>query len=349
MKTRVWTSVAIAVAGSLAAGTACAGSLFAQSSYDSSLTLYSNNGYPAGTNGYPAGFAPSWPNVGVAYANGSYYALYGGGPEYSGSQSIPPAQNAPIVQLNSAGVITSGPTPVVLHDPTKAGNPVISPLGLNFTSIFSDAQGNIYTVGGGDVLGLPTTAGYTTTISKQTSLGQFTAGTLIQSRDIFDGNGKIVLNSTGTGFVGHYNGRLEFWDLAGNETGTLALGACGCYATNTFPSDVQTAINGDYLLDYAPSSTPGADGILYAFSLNTGELVDQTTLKGAGTGYDSLYGSSYANGYFFVADSRDANILGYQIGSFGVPEPTTWTMLILGMGAMGLALRRRRHGGFVSA
>ena len=39
----------------------------------------------------------------------------------------------------------------------------------------------------------------------------------------------------------------------------------------------------------------------------------------------------------------------YTPSSTSVPEPSIWAMMILGMGAMGAALRRRREGALVDA
>jgi hypothetical protein len=46
----------------------------------------------------------------------------------------------------------------------------------------------------------------------------------------------------------------------------------------------------------------------------------------------------------FTADGGDGFSVDYvALVAPGVPEPSTWAMMIMGLGAAGVALRRRRH------
>ncbi len=56
-------------------------------------------------------------------------------------------------------------------------------------------------------------------------------------------------------------------------------------------------------------------------------------------------GVSYVRGSF-VDGPQDIGLVGssQRLGVAGVPEPGTWTMMIMGFGAAGAVMRRRRHG-----
>ncbi|MBW8816189.1 MAG: PEPxxWA-CTERM sorting domain-containing protein [Caulobacterales bacterium] len=224
--------------------------------------------------------------------DGTSYYTVSGG--YDGS---------PIAKLNASGTITAGPTST----------------GLDFRSVFTNAAGNVFARAYADA-----------TIYEQSSFGVFSALTTLQGG--LDDQEQVVLTSDGTHYVGNDNGVLQFWDLTGAVTGTVALG--GSFDTG-YPQGRSVSIFGNYALNYS-------NGVLSAYNLSTGALADQTTLVGAGTDFNSLYGQSYANGYFFVPTSGGNTFVGYKIDGGAAPEPAAWALMIGGFGLAGGALRRRR-------
>ncbi|HYF29464.1 MAG TPA: PEPxxWA-CTERM sorting domain-containing protein, partial [Candidatus Paceibacterota bacterium] len=60
------------------------------------------------------------------------------------------------------------------------------------------------------------------------------------------------------------------------------------------------------------------------------------------------YFNQFAVTNFSVTYLLDGNVVGSGnleiLGAGAVPEPATWAMMILGFGAVGSLVRRRRHG-----
>jgi len=232
----------------------------------------------------------------VTFSNGLYYTGYGNG------------TNSPFVKLDAAGNILSSVRPAP---------------GMEFRSLFTDAAG--------DVFARDYQINY---IWKEGSFG--TWKTFQAFTGPFQVNSQVVLDSTGTHYVGNNGGTLQFWDLSGAKTRTVVLAAGA--------STGVVSIYGNYALSY---NTHG----LNAYDLDTGALVDTTQLTGVNPGpYALNYGQSYtSNGYFFIA-APDGSFSGFQIGlpSSAVPEPATWALLIAGFGTVGTAMRRRRPSSVVA-
>lgn len=228
--------------------------------------------------------------MGVAFANNTYFTAYGD------------SGKSPFAELDSSGNLISSVRPYP---------------GIDFRSVFSNAAGEIFVRG----------YNFNEIWQQGVTFGTFTE--LVQLAGVIGANIQVVLDSSGTHYIGNNGGVLQFWNLAGIKTKTVTL-APG--AANGVIS-----VFGNYALSYNQQG-------LHAYDLNSGALIDTTQLNGATPGqYGVNYGQSFANGYFFVANG-DGSFSGFQIGQSGgaVPEPATWALMIAGFGLVGTAARRRR-------
>ena len=217
---------------------------------------------------------------------------------------------------------------------TPSGAPVstFAP-GLDFRSIFL-ASGALYA----RTYASPT-------IYTQTAPGVFSSsGTLAGTYLTSEPDGAqvgIVLNGAGTAYVGQDTGTVGIWNLSGAFTGTLTLKGYGTVTGETsYPQDCRIAALGPYYLTYSNGNLSAWDG--------SGNRVDQTTLTGAGTSFDSNFSLSYANGYVWVVDVAGGTWRGYQVGTpsapTSVPTLSGWVLglvAILLVGAGALMLRPR--------
>ena len=119
-------------------------------------------------------------------------------------------------------------------------------------------------------------------------------------------------------------------------------------------------VNSPWGLDIAPAGFPDfagqllvgnfGDGTISAFDLITGNFLGQLMgTDGNPVQIDGLWAlmngngtNSNANGIYFTA-----GLNGEQDGLFGVltavPEPSTWAMMLLGFGGIGLRMRRKSN------
>jgi hypothetical protein len=93
------------------------------------------------------------------------------------------------------------------------------------------------------------------------------------------------------------------------------------------PTIAALDINGDVLEEYnlatdAPISTPGG--------------FNQFQFRGITRDTADIYGFRFGGSYLLASGTATGDVIG------GIPEPTTWALMILGFGSAGAMLRRRR-------
>lgn len=170
--------------------------------------------------------------------------------------------------------------------------------GLDFRSVFTDASGNVYARQYAN-----------STIYTQTSPGTFAPFVTLNGGSL-DSQSSVILNTLGTQFIAMSGGSVSRWDLSGNYLGALTLSGFGA-TEGDYPQGRGIAAAGNYYLTY------DSNNVLSARDLVTGARVDQTVLTGAGTGFDSLFSLSYANGQVWIVDSPGGTWRGYDVGLGG--------------------------------
>jgi hypothetical protein len=76
------------------------------------------------------------------------------------------------------------------------------------------------------------------------------------------------------------------------------------------------------LATLAPISTPGG--------------FNEFEFRGISSDSADIYGLRFGGSYILVTGTANGEVIG------GVPEPATWAMFLLGFGAIGFTMRRRR-------
>ena len=129
-------------------------------------------------------------------------------------------------------------------------------------------------------------------------------------------------------------------DSLTSATGLAALVALGAPNTGIFLGPKLEGLNSD-------------TGIINFSTFLTGMTVFGMHAGGAGDGNQGTFFFRFDAGagvdVITVTDRLNSNATGlsnaalFQTGPGAVPEPSTWAMMLLGFGAMGVSLRRRRR------
>ena len=150
-------------------------------------------------------------------------------------------------------------------------------------------------------------------------------------------NSKVVALAAGTYAINFTNGAYSAFNRFGSVSGCNSSGAaCGA----GFEDSVRYIINGATFL-FGDGNASGGGG-----PQSTGGYYSTAAVSLAAA---SKYAGSFTltaptNVSFYLYDDNTSdNIGGVSVALTGaVPEPASWAMMILGMGAVGFAMRRRR-------
>jgi hypothetical protein len=87
----------------------------------------------------------------------------------------------------------------------------------------------------------------------------------------------------------------------------------------------------------------GSASFVYYYGINqTGQTLAQLFAQGQSVGVDYLIGSQSVENGVYPNTGANSAFLGFgDVAITGVPEPTSWAMLIAGFGLVGAAMRRR--------
>lgn len=150
----------------------------------------------------------------------------------------------------------------------------------------------------------------------------------------------FTFNVTILACAGGYSTNLLQSSLT-NPTGLAALASLGAPSTGIFLEPKLEGLN---------STT----GVINFNTLLTGMTVFALHAGGAGDGNQGTFFFQFDAGagvdVITITDRLNSNATGlsnaalFQTGQGAVPEPATWAMMLLGFGAMGVSIRRRRGG-----
>lgn len=149
----------------------------------------------------------------------------------------------------------------------------------------------------------------------------------------------FTFSVTITACAGGYSNNLLLSSVT-NSTGLAALAALGAPSTGTF-------------LEAKLENLDSTTGVINFTTMLTGMTVFAMHAGGAGDGDQGTFFFQFDAGagidVITVTDRLNSNSTGlsnaalFQTGAGAVPEPGTWAMMLLGFGAMGVSLRRRRQ------
>ncbi len=142
------------------------------------------------------------------------------------------------------------------------------------------------------------------------------------------------------------------WKVQGSDTIGTTFGNVELTLASTLGSspEVPTDAAGDITIDGTHyvitgiNTTSGASNLVYSFSYPYyGNVVTENSLDLTTSGGDLYFAAMDIN--YTVMTGLNTPPGGEQvtISPGGVPEPATWTLMILGVGAVGGALRFRRQ------
>ena len=146
------------------------------------------------------------------------------------------------------------------------------------------------------------------------------------SAGAYHGSVQVTVYGVGNSSAGELNDAFYIFDDGqGNPIGP---GHDGSYYQLTFGTSTLVGLNpGQDAVNFIPSGLPSYNSDhIYTFVLNTGAVAPTQLHFGVSDGIFSDNGGQYT----------------IQLTQLGAPEPTSWALMLLGVGGVGAALRRRK-------
>jgi len=231
----------------------------------------------------------------------------------------------------------------------KQALPLAAALALSFTA--SHAQATVLLPGS---TGQPTQAFSTATQGTQLA-SLSTAGTAFTFSAVF--NQAVYRNTLGTLDFYYQVARTGAGSAANEEIRSFTVSNFDSYLVDAFVLGTDfdgagpfVAVNNPTLANGTPSGStttfgrsPSGNVLTTEFGANglTGTENSTTYIfRTNATDFDS-------SGFFGIIDGSTLNGRTFQPVGSAVPEPGTWAMMLLGFGAIGFSMRRRRAGSFL--
>ena len=226
----------------------------------------------------------------------------------------------------------------------SASSPVAAQtVAFNAASSGTDGtDGNIRAYSSGAIQVQASAWSYNGTTLQQSFLGQYGSnGVGVTNPN--EGNGATA-NSHTTDNVGQY----DFILLLFNQAVNISSARLNPYSVSTTPTD------NDAYISYASAALPftvSPTAVPLASSVFASLLANGYNVSGNNVSpYSTVVNSSNLFGNVWVIGAArtnpDANSDGFKLASVtvsaAVPEPSTWAMMLMGFGAIGVASRRRR-------
>jgi hypothetical protein len=173
---------------------------------------------------------------------------------------------------------------------------------IDFRSVFTvGGKGTtVYARGFGD-----------SSVRAMTSPGVFNLGSFSLNGGAVDAQSSVVWNAAGDEVVAMIgdlasSATVSRWTAQGALLSTFKLQGFNQGAENTYPANRGIVVAGKWYLTYSAGTLSAWDA--------TGKRVSQTVLQQAGTGFDSHFSLSYAQGKVWVVDGPGGLWRGYDVG-----------------------------------